>query len=212
MLYLKIAAGLFAAVFIAWAGRTLYMAGYDSARAELLEAREARESVIAARFVKAVDASERQRADALAELNELRRRPPVVITDVQTKTLNATCAAALTLIFSACSTIPDEQCPVSERAVEYIERRVPDALLVRCRPRLLQADHNPAGDPQAAVVVIRANNGRMDECYKMHDFIINHILRGTLMPGDSKPDLKKKVKKPTTTPPKAVKKPNNPSK
>jgi hypothetical protein len=87
MLYLKIAAGLFAAGLLAWAGRTLYMAGYDSARADLLEARDAREIVMAARFVEAVNASEVKRADALAELDKLRRRPPVVITNVQTKTI-----------------------------------------------------------------------------------------------------------------------------
>jgi hypothetical protein len=108
------------------------------------------------------------------------------------------CAAALTLNSSACSTLPEEQCPTSEKAVEYIEMRVPDALLVGCLPRLLQAEQNPEGDPRAAVVVIRANNGRMDECYNLHELIINHILGDALMPGDSKPDLKKKNKKPST--------------
>lgn len=85
MLYLKIAAALVVAGLLAWAGRTLYAAGYDSAMADLLEAREAREVQLSARFVQAISASERLRADAIADLNELRSRPPVVITDVQTK-------------------------------------------------------------------------------------------------------------------------------
>ncbi len=99
------------------------------------------------------------------------------------------CAAALTLSLSACSTVPDQQCPTAERAVEYIERQVPSALLVRCLPRVLQSDLNPSGDPRTAVVVIRTNNGRLDECKQLHKLLINHILGVEPMPGDSKPDL-----------------------
>jgi hypothetical protein len=85
MIYFKVAAGLFIAGLLAWAGKTLYDAGYNSAQAELLKARADREVQISARFVRAVNASEAKRAEAISELNELRRRPPVVITDVQTK-------------------------------------------------------------------------------------------------------------------------------
>ena len=93
---------------------------------------------------------------------------------------------------------------MAEKAVEYIERQVPDALLVRCLPRLLQTDLNPSGDPRTAVVVIRTNNGRLDECTKLHDMLINHILGVVPMPDDSKPDLKnqksldKKTPQPST--------------
>lgn len=107
-------------------------------------------------------------------------------------------AAALIAILSACSTTPDQQCPTAERAVEYIEKRVPDALLVSCRPRVLQAEVNPSGRPETAVVIIRSNNGILDECSLIHESLINHILGHVLMPGDSKPDLK--VKKPKHTP------------
>ncbi len=84
-LYLKIAAGLVCAGLLAWASHTLYGAGYDSALADQLKAQQAREVQIAARFVSAVQASERRRLDALAQLDQLRSRPPVVITDVQTE-------------------------------------------------------------------------------------------------------------------------------
>jgi len=66
---------------------------------------------------------------------------------------------------------------------------VPDALLVRCLPRVLQADVNPSGDPKSAVVVIRANNGRLDECIKLHELLTSYIIKGRTMPGDTKPDL-----------------------
>lgn len=100
------------------------------------------------------------------------------------------CAAALTVSLSACSTLPDEaQCPTAERAVEYITRQVPDALLIECLPRLRQADVNPSGTPSIAVVVIRTNNGRLDECIKLHELLVSYILRGHTMPGDTKPDL-----------------------
>ncbi len=66
---------------------------------------------------------------------------------------------------------------------------MPDALLVRCLPRVLQAEVNPSGDPRSAVVVIRTNNGRLDECIKLHELLVSYILRGHTMPGDTKPDL-----------------------
>jgi len=105
--------------------------------------------------------------------------------------LSVTCAAALTVSLSACSTLPSpQQCPTAERAVEYLKRQVPDALLVRCLPRVLQKDTNPSGDTRTAVVVIRTNNGRLDECAKLHELLINHLLREHTMPDDTKPDLK----------------------
>jgi hypothetical protein len=88
MVYLKIAAALFLAGMLAWAGQTLYAAGYDSALADQLRGQQAREAQIADRFVAAVADSEQRRRAALAELNELRSRPPVVITDVQTEIIN----------------------------------------------------------------------------------------------------------------------------
>jgi hypothetical protein len=63
----------------------------------------------------------------------------------------------------------------------------------------MQSDLNPDGDPRAAVLVIRTNNGRLDECDTLHQLLINHILGANYMPGDSKPDLK--VKKPKPKPP-----------
>lgn len=72
-------------------------------------------------------------------------------------------------------------------------------MLVRCLPRLLQADANPSGDPRTAVVVIRTNNGRLDECIKLHNLLINHILGATPIPGDSKPDLPVKEKQDSPT-------------
>lgn len=91
---------------------------------------------------------------------------------------------------SACSTLPNgAQCPTAERAVEYVTRQVPDALLIECLPRLRQADVNPSGNPAIAVVVIRTNNGRLDECTKLHKLLTTHLLREHTMPGDSKPDL-----------------------
>jgi len=84
-LYVKIAAALAFAGLIAWAGQTLYAAGYDSAQADLLKAQHEREAQIAERFTAVVLSSERQRRNALDELDRLRSRPPVVITDVQTE-------------------------------------------------------------------------------------------------------------------------------
>lgn len=66
---------------------------------------------------------------------------------------------------------------------------MPDALLVRCLPRVMQAEVNPSGDPKSAVVVIRTNNGRLDECIRLHELLVSYILRGHTMPGDTKPDL-----------------------
>jgi hypothetical protein len=86
--YVKTAAALFLAGLLAWAGQTLYAAGYDSALADHLRGQQAREAQIADRFVAAVTDSEQRRRAALAELNELRSRPPVVITDVQTEIIN----------------------------------------------------------------------------------------------------------------------------
>ena len=74
---------------------------------------------------------------------------------------------------------------------------MPDALLVRCLPRVMQASVNPHGDPQTAVVVIRTNNGRLDECTKLHDLLINHILGDVTMPDDSKPTKPKEQNQPT---------------
>lgn len=113
------------------------------------------------------------------------------------KSLSVTCAGVLTVTLSACSTLSDQQCPVAERAVEYINRQVPDAYLAKCLPRVLQADVNPNGDPQAAVVVIRTNNGRLDECRRLHKLLIDHILEDKIMPDDSKPDLPEQKKTPT---------------
>jgi hypothetical protein len=95
------------------------------------------------------------------------------------------------LTLSACSTPPSHQCHAAEKAIEYIKHQVPDALLVKCLPRLLQSDINPTGDPKIAVMVIRTNNGRIDECIKLHELLINHITGNTPMPDASKPDLKR---------------------
>lgn len=83
--YIRIAAALTVLGLLAWAGQTLYAAGYDSAQADVLKAQQAREAQIAARFVTAVTESQNKRREALDQLNELRSRPPVVITDVQTE-------------------------------------------------------------------------------------------------------------------------------
>lgn len=61
----------------------------------------------------------------------------------------------------------------------------------------MQAEVNPSGDPQAAVVVIRTNNGRLDECRRLHKLLIDHILEDKIMPDDSKPDLPEQKKTPT---------------
>lgn len=87
------------------------------------------------------------------------------------------CAAILTTSLSACSTAPKPVADTATAAVQRIEMHVPSALLVRCQPRVLQADVNPSGNPERAVVVIRANNGRLEECIKLHDALINHILK-----------------------------------
>jgi len=83
--YVKTAAALFLAGLLAWAAQTLYAAGYDSALADQLKTQQSREAQIAAKFVQAIAASERQRRDALSQLDQIRSRPPVVITDVQTE-------------------------------------------------------------------------------------------------------------------------------
>lgn len=106
------------------------------------------------------------------------------------------CANGLMLTLSACSTPPSQQCPVAEKAIEYIKYQVPDALLVKCLPRLLQSEINPTGDPKIAVMVIRTNNGRIDECIKLHELLINHIIGNTPMPDDAKPDLKRQQQVP----------------
>lgn len=100
-------------------------------------------------------------------------------------------ASGLILNLSACSTPHSQQCPVAEKAIEYIKYQVPDALLVKCLPRLLQSEVNQSGDPKIAVMVIRTNNGRIDECIKLHELLINHITGNTHMPDASKPDLKR---------------------
>tara|TARA_R100000541_G_scaffold18689_3_gene28569 strand:+ start:2786 stop:3118 length:333 start_codon:yes stop_codon:yes gene_type:complete len=81
----KLWASLAAAAALAWLGWWLHQTGYDSAMAERLEAQQAREAAIAEKFVQAVSTSERQRREALEQVDQLRRRPPVVITDVQTE-------------------------------------------------------------------------------------------------------------------------------
>lgn len=112
------------------------------------------------------------------------------------KLLSATCASVLILTLSSCSTQHSQQCPTAEKAIEYIKHQVPDALLVKCLPRLLQSEINPSGDPKIAVMVIRTNNGRIDECIKLHELLINHITGTAPMPDDAKPDLKRQQQVP----------------
>lgn len=100
------------------------------------------------------------------------------------------------LTLSACSTPHSQQCHTAEKAIEYIKYQVPDALLVKCLPRLLQSEVNPSGDPKIAVMVIRTNNGRIDECIKLHELLINHITGYNPMPDDAKPDLKRQQQAP----------------
>lgn len=100
------------------------------------------------------------------------------------------------LNLSACSTPPRQKCPTVEKAIEYINYQVPDALLVKCLPRLLQSEINQTGDPKIAIMVIRTNNGRIDECIKLHELLINHITGNTPMPEASKPDLKRQQQSP----------------
>lgn len=105
-------------------------------------------------------------------------------------------ASVLMLTLSACSTPPSQQCSTAEKAIEYIKYQAPDALLVKCLPRLLQSEINPSGDPKIAVMVIRTNNGRIDECIKLHELLINHITGNIPMPEASKPDLKRQQQSP----------------
>lgn len=81
MSYLRM--GLIAAALlsIAWLGIKVEQSGYNRA----LAAQVKREAEIAKGFVTAIKESEINRAAALDELNKLRSRPPVVITDVQTE-------------------------------------------------------------------------------------------------------------------------------
>ena len=83
MPYLRI--GLIAAALLAmaWLGAKVEKSGYNRALAEIQIAQVKREAEIAKGFVTAIKESEINRAAALDELNKLRSRPPVVITDVQ---------------------------------------------------------------------------------------------------------------------------------
>lgn len=85
MSYLRI--GLIAAALlaIAWLGVKVEQSGYNRAISEMHISQVKRESEIAKGFVTAIKESEINRAAALDELNKLRSRPPVVITDVQTE-------------------------------------------------------------------------------------------------------------------------------
>lgn len=74
---------------------------------------------------------------------------------------------------------------------------MPDSYLVACLPRVLQGDVNANGDPKTAIVVIRTNNGRLDECIKLHANLVNYILKGSDMPDDSKPDKPKEQQQQT---------------
>lgn len=88
MLYVRIALAALLVGALAWGASTMYAMGYDGALADQSREQVKREALIADKFVKAVAASEAQRRQALAELNELRSRPPVVITDVQKEIIN----------------------------------------------------------------------------------------------------------------------------
>jgi hypothetical protein len=81
MSYLRI--GLIAAALLAttWLGIKIEQSGYNRALASQVK----REAEIAKGFVIAIKESEINRSAALDELNKLRSRPPVVITDVQTE-------------------------------------------------------------------------------------------------------------------------------
>lgn len=85
MTYLRTALAVASVLGLVWLGLRIESSGYDRAVADMARERMAREKQIAAGFVQAVADAERRRAKALADLNELRSRPPVVITDVQTE-------------------------------------------------------------------------------------------------------------------------------
>ena len=85
MSYFRIGLIAAASLAIAWLGFKVEQSGYNRALAELQLAQVKRESEIAKGFVTAIKESEINRAAALDELNKLRSRPPVVITDVQTE-------------------------------------------------------------------------------------------------------------------------------
>lgn len=85
MPYLRMGLIAAALIAIAWLGIKVEASGYNRALAELQIAQVKREAEIAKGFVTAIKESEINRAAALDELNKLRSRPPVVITDVQTE-------------------------------------------------------------------------------------------------------------------------------
>lgn len=85
MSYLQTAVAAILIALLVFLMRFCYDAGADSALADAARAQVEREAAIAAGFVKAVAESEKSRRRAIDELNELRGRPPVVITDVQTE-------------------------------------------------------------------------------------------------------------------------------
>lgn len=85
MSYLRIGLIATALLAIAWLGIKIEQSGYNRALAELQVEQVKREAEIAKGFVTAIKESEINRAAALDELNKIRSRPPVVITDVQTE-------------------------------------------------------------------------------------------------------------------------------
>jgi len=84
-LYLKVAAVLSVVGLLTWVGMKIDAGGYNRAIADMSKGQQQREAQIAKGFVQAVSDAERKRSDALDELDKLRSRPPVVITDVQTE-------------------------------------------------------------------------------------------------------------------------------
>lgn len=85
MPYVRTALAIVGLAALMWLGIRIEAAGYDRALADQLRAQTEREVTIAKGFTKAVADAERKRQKALDELDKLRRRPPVVITDVQTE-------------------------------------------------------------------------------------------------------------------------------
>lgn len=87
MLYVKIAAALAFAGLITWLGQTLYQAGYDSAIADQSRAMQSKEKELSQEWQIVVAESESKRLEAIKQLNDIRNKPPEIITDVQIKTI-----------------------------------------------------------------------------------------------------------------------------
>lgn len=102
-------------------------------------------------------------------------------------------------ILSACSTVQAPERVTTEKVIEYVNRQIPSAYLIRCKPRILQSIHNKSGDPKAGVFIIRKNNGTLDECIKLHDNLIDYILGVKDMPDDAKPPKPKENSQPNPT-------------